>query len=89
MTRKRNIARKGAIGGLIAGLACAALPMTASAQTATSRSQSGVGLILAHLEEGRVFEEAGVEAGEASRCGLSHGGSDGTVHQRRPPGGRI
>jgi TolA-binding protein len=36
MTRKRNIARKGAIGGLIAGLACAALPMSASAQTATN-----------------------------------------------------
>jgi hypothetical protein len=36
MTWKRNIARKGAIGGLIAGLACAALPMSASAQTATN-----------------------------------------------------
>src|SRR5690349_15652261 len=33
MTGERNIARKGVIGGLVAGLACAALPMSAAAQT--------------------------------------------------------
>jgi hypothetical protein len=36
MTAKRNIARKGMIGGMIAGLACAALPVSAPAQTATN-----------------------------------------------------
>jgi hypothetical protein len=34
MTGKRNIARKGAVGGLIAGLACVALPVSATAQAA-------------------------------------------------------
>jgi hypothetical protein len=34
MTGERNIARKRVVGGLIAGLACAALPLSASAQTA-------------------------------------------------------
>jgi hypothetical protein len=33
MTGERNIARKGVVGGLIAGLACAILPISASAQT--------------------------------------------------------
>jgi hypothetical protein len=33
MTGERNIARKGVVGGLIAGLACAVLPMSAPAQT--------------------------------------------------------
>jgi hypothetical protein len=33
MTGERNIARKGVVGGLIAGLACVALPMSAPAQT--------------------------------------------------------
>jgi hypothetical protein len=33
MTWKRNIVRKGGVGGLIAGLACAVLPVSASAQT--------------------------------------------------------
>jgi hypothetical protein len=34
MTGERNIARKRVVGGLIAGLACAVLPLSASAQTA-------------------------------------------------------
>ncbi|HEX3415613.1 MAG TPA: hypothetical protein VHT21_04290, partial [Stellaceae bacterium] len=34
MTGERNIARKGVVGGLIASLACAVLPISASAQTA-------------------------------------------------------
>jgi hypothetical protein len=34
MTGERNIARKRVVGGLIAGLACAVLPMSAPAQTA-------------------------------------------------------
>src|SRR5690349_3441496 len=34
MTAERNIARKRVVGGLIAGLACAALPISAPAQTA-------------------------------------------------------
>jgi hypothetical protein len=33
MTGKRKIARKGVVGGLIAGLTCAVLPMSAPAQT--------------------------------------------------------
>jgi hypothetical protein len=33
MTVERNIARKGVVGGLVAGLACAVLPMSAPAQT--------------------------------------------------------
>lgn len=36
MTGERNIARKGVVGGLIAGLACAVLPMSAPAQTASN-----------------------------------------------------
>ena len=36
MSGKRNIARKGVVGGLIAGLACAVLPMSARAQTASN-----------------------------------------------------
>ena len=36
MTGERNFARKGVVGGLIAGLACAALPISAPAQTASN-----------------------------------------------------
>jgi len=33
MTGERNTARKGVVGGLIAGLACAVLPISTPAQT--------------------------------------------------------
>ena len=98
MSGKRNIARKGVVGGLIAGLACAVLPMSARAQTASNdqikQLQDAIRKIqreyqsqIHGLQKPRRFEGGTDRAEGAAACTTGAGTGAAAAGRRTPAAG--